>query len=65
MAVKLASALGVSVGYLLGIEDERDVDDETLRRLRALERLDPKTRRTVLEVLDTFIRDASARQAYA
>ena len=46
-------------------DDERNIDEKTVCRLRALERLDPKTRRTVLEVFDTFIRNASAIQAYA
>ena len=58
-----------TAGILRSVEElddvERNIDEETLCRLRALERLDPKTRRTVLEVLDTFIRDASARKAYA
>lgn len=65
MAIKLASALNVTVGFLLGVEDAQAIDEDTLNRLRALEKLDPKTKKTVLEVLDTFLRDASARNAYA
>ena len=65
MAIKLASVLNVTVGFLLGVEDAQVIDEDTLNRLRALERHDAKTKKTVLEVLDTFLRDASARNAYA
>ena len=66
-AVRLARALDVTVGYLLAAEDApADAPDpETLRRVRALDSLDDRTRETVLAVVDTFVRDARAREAYA
>lgn len=65
-AVRLARVLGVSVGYLLGVEERPAPGDAaTAERVRALDQLDPKARATVLEIIDTFVRDASARRAYA
>ena len=65
MAIKLANPLNVTVGFLLGVEEAQVIDEDTLNRLKVLERLDPDTKRTVLQVVDTFLRDASARNAYA
>ena len=65
MAVKLADTLGVSVDYLLGKERFANYDKEALRRLQDLQDLDPDTRSTLFSIIDTFVRDARARTAYA
>ncbi len=65
MAIKLADALEVSVDYLLGKERFASYDKEAVRRLQDLEDLDPDTRSTLFSIIDTFVRDAKARTAYA
>ena len=65
MAVRLADALDVSVDYLLGKERFANYDKETVKRLEDLQELDQNTRATLFSVIDTFIRDAKARTAYA
>ena len=40
-------------------------DKETLKRLQHIEELDSNTRDTLFTVIDTFLRDAKAKQTYA
>ena len=65
MAVKLADTLGVSVDHLLGKERFANYDKEAIRRLQDLQDLDPDTRSILFSIIDTFVRDARARTAYA
>lgn len=66
LAARLAAALDVTVGELLGLEvpTERP-DPEATARIEAIAGLDPDTRQTVYRVIDAIVRDASARKAYA
>ncbi len=65
MAMKLADALDVSVDYLLGKERFGTYDKETVERLQEIQNLDDSTRQTLFSIIDTFVRDAKARTAYA
>jgi len=65
MAVKLSDALNVSVDYLLGKERFAKYDKETVQRLQEIQNLDDRTRDTLFSIIDTFVRDAKARTAYA
>jgi len=64
MAIKLNNSLHLTVGFLLEVEEAQVIDEDTLNRLKAHERLDPQTKRTVLQVLDTFLRDATVWNEY-
>ena len=65
-AARLAAALDVTVGELLGLEVPAErPDPEAAARIEAIAGLDPDTRRTVYQVIDAIVRDASARKAYA
>ena len=66
VAVHLARALEVSVGYLLGAEDAaRANDPDAERRLRALAELGVDDRNVAYRLIDALVRDARAREAYA
>lgn len=65
MALKIAKVFDISVDYLLGEGKHASFDKETLKRLEDIENLDPNTRATLFNVIDTFLRDAKARNTYA
>lgn len=65
MALKLAKVFDVSVDYLLGESKHTSFDKETLNRLQNIEGLDENTKKTLFDVIDTFLRDAKARLAYS
>jgi len=65
MALKIARAFDVPVDYLLGEGKHATYDKETIKRLEELEALDTNTRSVLFNIIDTFLRDAKARKAYA
>lgn len=65
MALKIAKAFDVPVDYLLGEGTHAQYDKETVKRIEAIEDLDPNTKTVVFNVIDTYLRDALARKAYA
>ena len=65
VAFKLADIFEVSVDYLLGKGQHASYDKETIKRLESIENLDSETRKTLFQVIDTFLRDSKARKAYS
>jgi len=65
VAARLAETFGVTLDYLIGNSHELAVDKQTLKRIREIEALDNTTKSTLLTIIDTFLRDAKARKAYA
>jgi transcriptional regulator with XRE-family HTH domain len=65
MALKIAHIFDVSVDYLLGEGKHASFDKETLKRLNSIENLDENTKKTLFNVIDTFLRDSKARLAYS
>jgi len=65
MALKIAHIFDVSVDYLLGEGKHASFDKETLNRLNSIENLDENTKKTLFNVIDTFLRDSKARLAYS
>ena len=63
-AKKIADALGVSLDYLVGEGVNSKFDKRTLKRLQDLELLEEDKKKTLLDLIDTYIRDSKARQAY-
>lgn len=55
----LADALGVTVDQMLGLEktksNEKNKDMRLWRRFSKIEKLDPKEKRQIMKLLDTFI----------
>jgi transcriptional regulator with XRE-family HTH domain len=66
-AKRIADALGVSLDYLAGKEDNSDLlkDADMVRRIKDISNMPPKEKECVLYNLDAVIRDFKARQTYA
>jgi transcriptional regulator with XRE-family HTH domain len=65
VAARIAETLGVTLDYLIGNAHELAVDKQTLKRIREIEALDGNAKAALFTVIDTFLRDAKARKAYA
>lgn len=63
-AKKIADAFEVSLDYLVGEGVHSKFDKRTLKRLQDLELLEEDKKKTLLDLIDTYIRDSKARQAY-
>jgi hypothetical protein len=55
----------VSLDYLVGEGVNSKFDKKTLKRLHDLEALEEEKKKTLYDLMDTYIRDAKARKAYA
>jgi transcriptional regulator with XRE-family HTH domain len=64
-AKKLADALEVSLDYLVGDAELKVLDKKTLQRIQDIEKLPEDERKVIYKVLDSLLRDAKAKQAYA
>ncbi len=66
-AVKIATILDTTVGYLLGETNDADLlkDKNMLKRLNEISNLPIKEKEAILLNLDAFLRDFKTRQAYA
>lgn len=63
-AKKIADAFDVSLDYLVGVGINSKFDKKTLKRLQELEDLDEEKKKILLDLIDTYIRDYKASQAY-
>lgn len=64
-AKKIADAFGVSLDLLVGEGVNSSFDKKTLKRMQDLELLEDDKKKTLFDLIDTYIRDAKARKAYA
>ena len=60
-----ADVFGVTVDYLLGKSAFAKYNQNDIKRLEDIEKLDSDTKSKLYFVIDTFLRDAKARQAYS
>jgi len=65
VAKKIADAFEVSLDYLVGEGQNAHLDKTNLKRLEELQLLDSSKQNTLYDLIDTYIRDAKTRQAYA
>lgn len=65
MALKLAKVFDVSVDFLIGEGQHASYDKATIKRLEDIENLDSETKKTIFQVIDTFLRDSKTRVAYS
>lgn len=65
VAKKIADSLDVSLDYLVGEGINAKFDKKTLNRFHDLELLEEDKKKTLFDIIDTYIRDAKARKAYA
>jgi transcriptional regulator with XRE-family HTH domain len=64
-AKKIADALDVALDYLVDDGMFAKLDKKNLKRVEELELLEDDKKRTLYDLMDTYIRDAKTRQAYA
>ena len=64
-AKKIADALDVTLDYLTGEGTLSRFDKKMLKRMQDLMSLEESKRATLVDLMDTYIRDAKARKAYA
>ncbi|WP_421977253.1 helix-turn-helix domain-containing protein [Roseivirga seohaensis] len=64
-AKKIADAFGVSLDYLVGEGLNSTFDKKTVKRIEEIGLLDEEKKSTLFDLIDTYIRDAKARQAYS
>ncbi len=64
-AKRIADALDVSLDFLVGEGQNSAFDKKTLQRIQELQLLDEHKKSTLFDLIDTYIRDAKARKAYA
>ena len=65
VAVKLSEVFDVSIDFLIGKGKYSEYNKETIKRLQDIEDLDSSTKKTLFQIIDTFLRDAKTRQAYS
>lgn len=64
-AKKIADALEVSLDYLVGEGINSKLDKQALKRLQDLDNLEEEKKKTLFDLIDTYIRDAKTRKAHA
>lgn len=64
-AKKIADALEVSLDNLVGEGIYKGFDKKTLQRFKDLEYLEDEKKKTLFDLIDTYIRDAKGRKAFA
>jgi transcriptional regulator with XRE-family HTH domain len=64
VAKKIADALGVSLDYLVGEGINSNFDKKTLQRIEEIELLEEDKKKTLFDVIDTFIREAKTRKVF-
>lgn len=55
----------MSLDYLVGDAELKVLDKKTLQRIQDIEKLPEDERKVIYKVLDSLLRDAKAKQAYA
>lgn len=63
-AKKIADAFEVSLDYLYGEGQNVSFDKKIVERIKDLQLLEPDKRKTLFDLIDTYIRDFKTRQAY-
>ena len=53
-AAKIAEALNVTIDYLVKDAEYQNIDDETLKRMKNIEKLSPEDKSHVYAMLDAF-----------
>jgi len=54
-----------TVVLILLCKQNAKFDKKTLQRIQELDLLEPEKKKTLFDLIDTYIRDAKTRQAYA
>ncbi len=64
VAKKIADAFEVSLDFLVGEGLNATFDKKTVERIQEIQKLDNNTQSILFNIIDTYLRDSKARQAY-
>jgi transcriptional regulator with XRE-family HTH domain len=64
IAIQLTGEFDVTLDYLIGKGKYTSYSNEIIKRIENIESLDINTQNELFSVIDTYLRDAKARQAY-
>lgn len=64
-AKRIADVFGVSLDYLAGEGVHSKLDKKTVKRMQDIESLKDDDKSHLFAIVDAFLRDATARRAYA
>ena len=65
MVKRIADALEVSLDYLAGEGTNSKFEKKTLMRIEEIELLEDENKKILFDVIDTYIREAKGRKAFA
>ncbi len=65
IATKIANALDISLDYLVGISSIATKNKKAVNRLETITNMPEQKQNELLNVIDAYIRDFKAKQAYA
>ncbi|MCJ7932446.1 MAG: helix-turn-helix transcriptional regulator [Chryseobacterium sp.] len=65
VATKIANALGVTLDYLVKDGEYEQIDNDTLKKLKAIQELDSDTKAHIFATIDAFIKAAKLKNIAA
>ncbi len=65
VATKIADALGVTLDYLVKDGQYEQIDNDTLKKLKAIQELDSDTKAHIFATIDAFIKAAKLKNIVA
>jgi transcriptional regulator with XRE-family HTH domain len=64
IAIQLTEVFNISLDYLIGKGKYMDYSNDIIKRIEGIQTLDEQTQVELFNIIDTYVRDAKARQAY-
>jgi transcriptional regulator with XRE-family HTH domain len=64
IATQIAKALNISLDYLVG-NSNLELDNLLINRVQSIQQLDPENKNHLYALMDAFLRDFKAKQAYS
>ena len=65
MAAKIADTLAITLDYLVKDGEYERIDNETLKKLKEIQNLDPENKSHVFASIDAFIKSAKLKSIAA
>jgi transcriptional regulator with XRE-family HTH domain len=65
MVVKMATAFGVTIDFLIGQGQSATYDKETVERINDIQKMDATTKEILFNVIDTYRQNFKTKQAFA
>jgi transcriptional regulator with XRE-family HTH domain len=65
MALKMAKAFEITVDLLIGEGEHSSDDQETIDRIKNIQKMDSNTKSVLFNVIDTYMQNFKTKQAFA